>query len=85
MIEFISSAFAIAQIFLHILGLDTMMVCMGGKSLQVLLEIINISLIIRSESKDGTTMDWSTKYSVGAHFMSFLISSLATMSMMGKK
>ena len=47
--EFISSATAIAQIVLHLLGLDTMMICMGGKSLQVLLEIVNISLIIRSE------------------------------------
>ena len=83
--EFISSATAIAQIVLHLLGLDTMMICMGGKSLQVLLEIVNISLIIRSERKDGTTMDWSTKYSVSAHFLSFVISTMATMSMMGKK
>ena len=67
------------------LGLDSMMICMGGKSLQVLLEIVNISLIIRSERKDGTTMDWSTKYSVSAHFLSFVISTMATMSMMGKK
>ena len=83
--EFISSATAIAQIVLDLLGLDTMMICMGGKSLQVLLEIVNISLIIRSERKDGTTMDWSTKYSVSAHFLSFVISTMATMSMMGKK
>ena len=49
MMEFISSGSAIAQIVVHLLGLDTFMTCMSGKILQLLLEIVNVSLIIRSE------------------------------------